>query len=152
LLYSRGALDGWSVMPLEGLHHADVAERLRACRIFLNFSYQEGFGLPAAEAMACGNYVIGYHGYGGKEFFRSPSSCRIETGDVLGVARAVEEAVHRDRMQPSWCIERGLAASRFILETYSKEREREDVVKAYAELTSVVESRPRVALGSNAMA
>ena len=82
---------------MQGLTHAQVAERLRASRIYLAFTHQEGFGLPAAEAMACGNYVIGNHGQAGREFFDSAFSMPIETGNMLGFARAVEAAVENER-------------------------------------------------------
>ncbi|MFM2068055.1 MAG: hypothetical protein RLZZ584_2964 [Pseudomonadota bacterium] len=142
LLRCRGALDGWQVTPLDGLSHAQVAERLRGARIFLHLPYLEGFGLPAAEAMACGNYVVGYHGYGGREFFRPPSSCAVETGDVLGVARAVEDAIRHDSVDPLWCRERGLAAARHILQTYTAARERRDVLAAYTGLLGLPAGAP----------
>ena len=47
--------------------------------------------MPAAEAMACGSYVIGNHGQGGREFFLPEFSTAIEAGDTLAFARAVEE-------------------------------------------------------------
>ncbi len=134
MLRGRGALDGWEVVPLHGLPHAEVAKQLRTTRIFLAFSYQEGFGLSAAEAMACGNYVVGYHGFGGREFFCPEFSAPVETGDVLSFARAVEDAVACDRTDPAWCRTRGREASRFILAEYSPVRERDEVVSTYAEL------------------
>ncbi len=134
LLRERGVLDDWEVVPLDGLTHAEVAEQLSTTKIFLAFTYQEGFGLPAAEAMACGNYVVGHHGFGGREFFLPEFSAPIETGDVLSFARAVEDAIVQDRANPSWCLDRGRAASAFVLDKYSLERERNEVVSAYAEL------------------
>ena len=56
---------GWEVRPLEGLSEDQVADQLRSTTIFLSLAYQEGFGLPAAEAMACGAYAVGFHGFGG---------------------------------------------------------------------------------------
>lgn len=134
LLRRRGVLDGWTVRPLDGLTHAEVAEALRCSRIFLSFTYQEGFGLPAAEAMACGNYVIGYHGFAGREFFRPEFSAPIETGDVLAFSRAIEEAVLQDRSGPDWCRSRGLEASRFVLSEYAPDREVKEVVALYSDL------------------
>jgi glycosyltransferase involved in cell wall biosynthesis len=134
LLHSRGVLDGWEVVPLDGLTHAEVAEQLRTTKIFLAFTYQEGFGLPPAEAMACGNYVIGYHGCGGREFFLPEFSSPIETGDILSFARAVEDAVIYDRTNPLWCFDRGQRASAFILAKYSLEQERNEVVNIYTNL------------------
>ena len=84
--------------------------------------------------MACGNYVVGHHGFGGREFFLPEFSAPIETGDVLSFARAVEDAIVQDRANPSWCLDRGRAASAFVLDKYSLERERNEVVSAYAEL------------------
>ena len=37
--------------------------------IFLSFGHPEGFGLPVAEALACGCAVVGYSGLGGRELF-----------------------------------------------------------------------------------
>jgi glycosyltransferase involved in cell wall biosynthesis len=143
LLRSRGTLRDWQTLPVDGLRHDAVPDVLRTSRIFVSLSSHEGFGLPAAEAMACGNYVVGYHGHGGKEFFRSPWACCVETGDVLGVARAIEHAVLQDRVDPGWCRQRGSEASKFILNAYSQDREREDVVHAYAELSGFAATTAR---------
>jgi len=134
MLKARGILDGWEIMPLDKLSHTQVADRLRTTRIFLAFTHQEGFGLPPAEAMACGNYVIGNHGFAGREFFRPAFSAPIESGDILGFAHAIENAILKEREQPGWCRERGLEASRFILSEYTPAREREDVRAIYSEL------------------
>lgn len=134
LLAQRRTLGDWTVKPLDRLPHVEVGQLLRTSRLFLSFSYQEGFGLPVAEAMACGNYVIGYHAYGGRELFRPDFSAAIEPGDVLGFCRAIEQAVTNDRFDETWCLKRGVAASRFVLENYSIARERTDVLDTYAKL------------------
>lgn len=134
LLRARGALQDWEVLPLQGLSQEAWLSRLRASRISLVLSSWEGFGLPAAEAMACGNYVIGYHAFGGREFMRPEFSCPVGVGDVLAVASAVERAIEDDSRDEDWCISRGLRASAFILEQYSAQRERESVVAAYSYL------------------
>ena len=41
--------------------------------LFLSFGFPEGFGLPVAEAFACGCAVIGYDGLGGRELFKYAS-------------------------------------------------------------------------------
>lgn len=133
LLRARGSLDGWEVVPLHGLPHHQVAAQLRATKIFLAFAYQEGFGLPPAEAMACGNYVIGYHGFGGRELFRPDFSTSVETGDIVAFARAVEDVIAKERAQPGWCQARGAKASSFVLSEYSFCREHEEVTRIYAE-------------------
>jgi glycosyltransferase involved in cell wall biosynthesis len=132
LLRGRGVLSDWEIVALDGLSEAEVAAQLRTTKIFLAFAYQEGFGLPPAEAMACGNYVVGYHGFGGQELYRQDFGHAIETGDVVGFARAVEHAVTMENAQPGWCQEHGARAASFIAVEYSLEREKEEVARLYA--------------------
>jgi glycosyltransferase involved in cell wall biosynthesis len=134
ILRGRGVTCGWEVRPLEGLTEDQVADQLRLTTIFLNFAYQEGFGLPAAEAMACGAYVVGFHGFGGREYFRPEFSHPVEPGDVVGMARAVEEVINREARERGWCQLRGAAAAQFIAAEYSPERERREVVETYSAL------------------
>ena len=62
LLALRDCLAGWDVVEIDGKSEYETAELLRSCAIFLSFSEQEGFGMPPAEAMACGCHVIGFTG------------------------------------------------------------------------------------------
>lgn len=132
VLRSRNSLHGWQVLSLDGLSHEAVADQLRTTKLFLAFTRQEGFGLPAAEAMACGNYVIGHPGFGGREFFRPEFSATIESGDLLAFARSVEDAIGKEAAEPGWCSQMGKRASSFVLETYSLEREKRDVTTFYS--------------------
>ena len=45
-------------MPIENKSRNEVAKILQESQLFVNLVYQEGFGLPSAEAMACGCPVI----------------------------------------------------------------------------------------------
>jgi Glycosyl transferases group 1 len=134
MLGGRGALDGWEVMPIEGVSEREVGERLRTATVFLSLAHHEGFGLPAAEAMACGAYVVGFDGFGGREFFRREFSSPISAGDVVAFARALEDVLERETRDPGWCAERGEAAARYVAAEYSPERERRDVVGVYRAL------------------
>ncbi|HEY6630834.1 MAG TPA: glycosyltransferase [Rhizobiaceae bacterium] len=134
MLRGRGVFDRWDLQALDGLPHSGVAQQLRTSRIFLAFTGQEGFGLPAAEAMACGNYVIGNHGFGGREFFNEDFSVPIESGDVVGFARAVEEAIRMETQDHGWCERKGRQAASFISSTYGLDQEREDVIRTYVEI------------------
>lgn len=134
MLEARGVLASWEIVALDGLPHGEVAARLKRARIFLAFTRQEGFGLPAAEAMACGCYVVGNDGFGGREFFRPGCCARVENGDVAGFAAAVETAVLAERGDPGWCAARGRRAARFVLQEYSLQRERDEVAALYAGL------------------
>ena len=61
---------------------------------FLSFGHPEGFGLPVAEAMACGCAVVGYSGLGGRELFnlgREYSlAAEVQYGDWESFARQVK--------------------------------------------------------------
>ncbi len=134
ILRGRGVLADWDVVELDRMSQAEVAAQLRQSKIFLAFAYQEGFGLPAAEAMACGNYVVGYHGFGGQEFFRPEFSTPVSTGDAMRFAQAVEAAILNEKSHPGWCQERGREASAFVLSEYSLVREQQEVRDLYEKL------------------
>ena len=71
LLRARGCLNTWEVVKIEGYSERETAAAMQSCAIFLSFSEREGFGMPPAEAMACGCYVIGFTGLGGARVLRS---------------------------------------------------------------------------------
>jgi hypothetical protein len=143
LLRQRGSLDGWDVHPIQGTSYAETADAMRGSSIFLHFTYQEGFGLPAAEAMACGNLVIGFDGFGGREFFRPEFSRRVPTGDVLAFAATVEDVLAEERSRPGTCRALGLGASAYVRSTYTMERERGEVVRFFTEALVCSESPTR---------
>jgi hypothetical protein len=134
MLSSRGILRDWQMMPIGGVRHEEVADKLRETTIFLALTQHEGFGLPAAEAMACGNYVIGNHGYGGEEFFSREFCAPVSCCDLLGFAKALEEAVTNERSDEGWCERRGKLASSFVLSRYSLSNEVNDVVSFYSRI------------------
>ena len=72
---------GWSLQAIEGLQQEQVARLLKKSLIFLAFGHPEGFGLPVAEALGCGCFVVGYSGLGGRELF--------ELATRLGAAREI---------------------------------------------------------------
>jgi hypothetical protein len=90
ILKHRGALTAYSAVPVQQMRHQEAAAILRESAVFLSFGHPEGFGLPAAEAMACGCVVVGYHGNGGREFFTPEHGFPIEAGDIIGFARTAE--------------------------------------------------------------
>ena len=71
----------WTGQALVNLPHQQIAKHLSLSRIFLSFGFPEGFGLPVAEAMASGCWVIGYTGLGGNELFSFNGSTPVEYGD-----------------------------------------------------------------------
>lgn len=134
ILRARGVLSGWHVESVGALSQGRLADALRRARIVLATSTQEGFGLPSAEAMACGAYVVGYDGFGGREIFRPELSCPVPAADVLAFARGVEAAIRADEAEPGWCRARGRAAAKVVLTEYSAEHQLADLAAAYGAL------------------
>jgi hypothetical protein len=136
LLRARGCLASWDIVSIDGRSEYETAEALRSCAIFLSFSEREGFGMPPAEAMACGCYVIGFTGLGGREFFDPATSTPIEEGNILAFAKAVERALLSDDEELQGMRRRALLASARILEEYSPEHQRADLLAFFNSLSS----------------
>jgi hypothetical protein len=124
----------WPFTPIQGMSEQEVAETMRLSAIFLAFNEREGFGLPPAEAMACGCYVIGYHGQGGREFFDPAYSRPIPDSDLLAFARAVEQAAADYDADPEPLTRAGLAASEAVLGRYTLDGLRADLIAFYTGL------------------
>lgn len=134
LLAIRGVLRNWSLVPIDGRSERETADLLRSSAVFLSFSEREGFGMPPAEAMASGCYVVGFTGLAGRDFF-DPAYCRpVPEGDVLAFARAVEEIC---ATEPEVLAKAGRLASQTILDRYSEAGLRDDLRAFYAPLLGV---------------
>jgi Glycosyl transferases group 1 len=134
MLGIRGHLAGWELVAIEGMSEREVSEELRSCAIFLSFSQLDGFGLPPAEAMASGCYVIGFHGQGGREYFNAAYCQPIPDTDLLSFARAVEASAAAYESNPVEFSRTGLAASAAVLERYCADGLREDLRTFYGGL------------------
>ena len=132
-----GRLEGWDVVEIADRTEAETAAILRDSAVFLSFGHPEGFGLPAAEAMLAGCVVVGYHGYGGREFLTDELAFPIEVGDVVGFADRVAEVLDTLETRPDELHSRAQVASRFIAENYSPEREESDLLAIWAEFTGM---------------
>ena len=69
LLKKAPWFQGWELCEIDRMSQFEVKETLQKCLGFLAFGHPEGFGLPLAEAAACGCALIGYSGLGGREIF-----------------------------------------------------------------------------------
>jgi glycosyltransferase involved in cell wall biosynthesis len=134
ILKFRGALRDWAIAPIDKMASEQVGEVMRQSQIFLSFGHPEGLGLPPAEAMACGCTVVGYHGQGGKEFFRPEFSYAIPVGDIVTYARTVERVIAQWGSNPAECTVQGQAAAAFVLSAYTREREEASVAAIWREL------------------
>ncbi|MBU1864301.1 MAG: glycosyltransferase [Candidatus Omnitrophica bacterium] len=128
ILKLRNALEDFTLVPIENKKEHEVAQIMKESLIFLSFGYPEGFALPPAEAMACGCIVIGYHGRGGKEYFKTEFSYPIEQGDIITFSKTVEEVIQEWNKDPRILNEKRQKASEYILQNYSKKWQEKEVV------------------------
>jgi glycosyltransferase involved in cell wall biosynthesis len=138
MLSTRGSLEGWEVVMIDNRSELETADLMRSCAIFLSFSEHEGFGLPPAEAMACGCYVVGFTGLAGREYFNPAFSSPIQEGDLLAFAQAIEVATSKD---PHALAERGRAASAEVLANYSPRGQRDDLLAFFTQLLARADTR-----------
>jgi hypothetical protein len=131
LLAAHGSLDGWEVVTIDNRSEVETASLLRSSAVFLSFSGQEGFGLPPAEAMACGCYVVGYPGFGGREYFNPAFSSPIEEGDVLAFAKAATVIL---KEEPTAIAARAQGASAHVLGRYNLDGQRADLLSFFTPL------------------
>lgn len=134
ILKQRKALNGWTIFPIQHMSQSEVSAVLQESAIFLSLGTAEGCPLPPMEAMACGCIVIGYNGRGGREYMR-PWFCRpIKTGDIIEFARMVEKMTRDYEAKPGVAASMGTAASHYIRDHYSPEREEKGVVGMWKDL------------------
>jgi glycosyltransferase involved in cell wall biosynthesis len=133
LLKYRGVLErsGLEVVPIDGCSERETAEILQKSTFFLNLCAQEGLGCPPREAMACGCVVIGYDGFGGREYFWDDCTYRVPQGDVRAFAHAAERAIAQWRWEPCRTTEMGRRAAERIRVTYPPAQERDDLLSAW---------------------
>ena len=122
-----------SFHELPRLQHEEVAKALQEALLFLSCGHPEGFGLPLAEAIACGCLVVGYHGLAGRDF-ALPHMHVVEFGDLLGLLKGLEHELDRFDAAPEAVIQERLAASEAILQTYSLDAERDCCLRTWAQI------------------
>jgi glycosyltransferase involved in cell wall biosynthesis len=64
-------------LAASGIAQRELFARIADVRYFLTLSAAEGFGLVPLEAMALGAMVIGYDGYGGRQYMRAGDNSEI---------------------------------------------------------------------------
>jgi len=82
-----------SVLPL-GMTHFDFMQRIAESRYLLTVAAAEGFGLVPLEAMAVGTAVLGFDGFGGRDYLFDGVNCACAVyGDFDGLADRIIAAV-----------------------------------------------------------
>ncbi len=81
----------WTFVPLHNMSEEQVAEELQSSKIFLAFSDFEGCPVPPIEAALSGNVILGYHGWGGREYWAEPNFREVVFGDIRDFVRKFYE-------------------------------------------------------------
>lgn len=134
ILKIRDNLKGYTFDIIKNETHQNVLQRLEKSKIYISLSDEEGFGLSAAEAMAMGCVVIGYHGQGAKEYFKEEFSYRVEQGDVIDICKKVEEVIELIENRNEEYLSKVKKAREFILANYSKEQQKKSVVETWTDI------------------
>lgn len=85
----------WLLIPIRNKTELETSQLLADSKIFLSFSEFEGCPLPPLEAALSGNYVIGYSGEGGNEYFSAPIFTKINCGDIQSFVAAILTKVNQ---------------------------------------------------------
>ena len=128
VLKQRHVTEGWKLVFIENKSREETARIFRESFLFVNLVYQEGFGLPSAEALASGCLVIGYHGMGGREFFKPAFCFPVETGQIIKVAKKVEHVLGLFENDQDSLQDMSLKGAEFIKKNYSPEVQEKDVL------------------------
>jgi glycosyltransferase involved in cell wall biosynthesis len=137
---ARGALDDYEIMPIDGLDEDGVAACLRKSLIFLSLGYHEGFGLPPAEAMACGAIVVGYDAFAGREYLVPELAFPVPVGDLMRFSETLERVLRLLKQRPDDLRAGGLRAAAFVAENYSPQREENELLAAWNDVFRLVKS------------
>jgi hypothetical protein len=101
------------------LTHADFVARLGTARYLVSLSAAEGFGLVPLEAMAMGTTVIGFDGFGGRDYMRSGENCLVTSyPDIEGVATRLVAALRAPELAERLAERGRLTASQFSYERF----------------------------------
>lgn len=138
--------EGWSGTPLSNLSHSEVANALNLSKLFLSFGHPEGFGLPIAEAMASGCWVVGYSGGGGNELFGFGASLQVNYGDWTEFVHKIQFVLSSYKDRPREMYRMARQQSEAIKRLYSKECEFQSVKDAWENVLEEFNSRKNLSL------
>lgn len=112
----------WQIMNINNLDEKTVYKILSKSKIFLSFSSFEGLGLPPIEAALAGNYVVGYTGEGGNEYWKKPVFTKINSGNIILFVKKILEQIKKNKIFPH-------NKNKLLIYKYSKEREIKNIKK-----------------------
>jgi len=131
ILKHRGIVQDFKLINIDNKSEQEVAHIMQESLFFFSFSHEEGFGLPPLEAMACGCITVGYHGYGGQEYFLPDISYPVDQGDVVNYVKTAERAIQLYKENSELMSEKCKRASEFVIKKYNLEISETNIVKIW---------------------
>lgn len=80
-------------VPIDKMPQQEVARTLGESSIFLALNRLEGFGLPPLEAMASGCLVVGFTGFGGRDYATPDNGFWCDEDNLIGCANQLHKAL-----------------------------------------------------------
>jgi glycosyltransferase involved in cell wall biosynthesis len=118
---------------LEGLSTEQVVQAYARAQLLVSPSLYEGFGLPAAEALACGTPVVATTAGALPDIVEDGvSGLLVPPGEVEPLAKAIRTLLE----DPERCRAMGEAGARWIREKFSWRRTAEETLALYQEVLS----------------
>ena len=136
LVRRSGRLGDWEIVLIDGMTQQQVAEELGRAAIFLFGAEREGVGLPGAEAMASGCYVVGFTGDGAKEYMLPEHSSVIADSDVVDMCDRTLEAMDWFDNARDLFDDRAAGGREWVRSRHSAELVRERLGTAFHALTA----------------
>ena len=136
LLRRSGRLGEWEIVLIDGMTQDEVAHELGRSAIFLFGAEREGVGLPGAEAMASGCYVVGFTGDGAKEYMLPEHSSVIADSDVVGMCDRTLEAMDWFDHAPEEFDRRSSLGRAWVRSRHNPEAVRAGLEAAFDAITS----------------
>ena len=134
LMRQQAWFKNYKLQPIHGLPQNKVADLLQRSMGFLAFGHPEGFGLPLAEAAACGCALIGYSGLGGRELLalakENQVGWQVEFGDWQGFLSGTNRLIQRFEQQPKKLATQLQGLSNEVRKSYSFQAMIQSVAKA----------------------
>lgn len=136
LIRRSGKLAGWEIVLIDNMTQREVAEAMGRSAIFLFGAEREGIGLPGAEAMAAGCYVIGFTGDGAKEYLTPDCAGVVLDSDVVGMRDQALAAMALFDSDPAALAARVDIGRRRVLAKHSAASVSSALAEAFAEITA----------------
>ncbi len=116
---------------LEQLSTEELVEQYNRAQFLVSPSLYEGFGLPAAEAMACGTPVVATQAGALREIVQDgETGLLVPAGEVAPLAEAIRTLLEN----PERCRSMGEAGAQRIREHFSWRRTAEETLALYEEV------------------